>query len=430
MNAEWINPLVSATLSVFESVLGCRLTRKPLFVKSSATTEMDVSGVIGLSGPVKGNIVLGLPLEAALNAAEAMLGQRPPAFDADTTNVVTRIMEMIVPAKDGMIVGVGNVVTGPGHQIDFPSHVIPICVPFDSDWGRLTLELGLVDGLIDSDCHQQAGKILTSVHDLTASVARDVGEHTTRVREISSELQVRDEIIQQAVVLSVADKLLKANEKMEWRLAIAEAKLQEQAKLIESHAVEARTDSLTSLANRRAFDDEMVHCISQFRQEGAPFTVMMLDVDHFKRFNDSHGHQAGDEALRGVAHGVQSALRNGDMAARYGGEEFAVIFSSTSLAQAKATAEQARKAISRERFRNRRPDAARDGQRRFSGKPGRRHRVHDHWPGRRSVVRLKRSGPQLLALARWPTDSHTAALRRRTCIGIDEQPLYIGRIWP
>ena len=90
----------------------------------------------------------------------------------------------------------------------------------------------------------------------------------------------------------------------------------------------ATTDALTGLANRRRFSEFLDHEFQRAAREHAPFALLMLDVDFFKRFNDTRGHQAGDECLRRVAAVIGGRIkRSSDLAARYGGEEFAVILS-------------------------------------------------------------------------------------------------------
>jgi len=85
-------------------------------------------------------------------------------------------------------------------------------------------------------------------------------------------------------------------------------------------------DGLTGIANRRTFDGALARAWDRARRTHTALGVLMIDVDHFKRFNDTHGHQAGDEILRRVAQAVQGAvLRPDDVAARYGGEEFAIV---------------------------------------------------------------------------------------------------------
>jgi diguanylate cyclase (GGDEF)-like protein/PAS domain S-box-containing protein len=89
----------------------------------------------------------------------------------------------------------------------------------------------------------------------------------------------------------------------------------------------ALTDELTGLPNRRAWQESLERELARARRDRRPLCVAMLDVDHFKQYNDSHGHQAGDGLLREIAQSWRAQLRAGDILARYGGEEFALLFS-------------------------------------------------------------------------------------------------------
>lgn len=101
----------------------------------------------------------------------------------------------------------------------------------------------------------------------------------------------------------------------------------------------AHTDALTGLGNRRAFDEVLARLQQRQREGGAGFSLLLLDLDHFKTYNDSFGHLAGDEALRQTGRLLPVALRPGDVATRYGGEEFAVLLPGTPLAHALGVAE-------------------------------------------------------------------------------------------
>lgn len=92
----------------------------------------------------------------------------------------------------------------------------------------------------------------------------------------------------------------------------------------------AISDGLTALANRRHFDERLEEEWDRARREGAPLSLLLMDADHFKRFNDQYGHQAGDACLRSIARVlVEQARRPADVAARYGGEEFALLLPNT-----------------------------------------------------------------------------------------------------
>jgi len=111
-------------------------------------------------------------------------------------------------------------------------------------------------------------------------------------------------------------------------------------------------DSLTGLKNRRSFDEHLQRVWQQALRDRGSIAICMIDVDHFKRYNDAFGHQAGDVALRGVARLIQEfARRPLDFAARYGGEEFALVLYDLSPSSVQSIAERLLKRVQAERFR-------------------------------------------------------------------------------
>jgi len=180
-------------------------------------------------------------------------------------------------------------------------------------------------------------------------MAADVDAHSSRVQEISDELTSSENQENNEVVSAVA-KIIQANHEMQKQLESAEEKLHEQAQEIETQATQARTDALTLLANRRAFDDVMNKSVHEYQKNGTPFSVLMLDVDHFKKFNDTHGHLAGDQVLRGVANVLRSSVDLSIVVARYGGEEFAIIFPGMDVKTSSSLAENARASVAKASF--------------------------------------------------------------------------------
>ncbi len=107
----------------------------------------------------------------------------------------------------------------------------------------------------------------------------------------------------------------------------------------------ARTDGLTSLANHRHFKEQLKREVERCRRTRLPLSLLMIDVDHFKHYNDVNGHPAGDQALRVVAQNLSSGRRVNDLVARYGGEEFAMLLVDTPRGAALELAEQLRRKI-------------------------------------------------------------------------------------
>lgn len=151
MKVEYINPFLASAISVFDTMLGWKLTRGTPFVKGSAQPQHEVSGVIGLSGNAQGTVVLGLSREAAISAAEVLLQERPPEINQDVTDAVGELVNIIAGNAKAKLehmnlsVSLPTVITGRGHCVDYPSKVTPISIPFESPWGEISVDVGLCD---------------------------------------------------------------------------------------------------------------------------------------------------------------------------------------------------------------------------------------------------------------------------------------------
>ncbi len=107
----------------------------------------------------------------------------------------------------------------------------------------------------------------------------------------------------------------------------------------------ASTDELTGVKNRRRFREDLELLFAQARRQGTPLSLILLDIDHFKEYNDSFGHPAGDEVLKAFGATLRETVRGHDVVARYGGEEFVVLLPATAADEAVDVAERLRSAI-------------------------------------------------------------------------------------
>jgi diguanylate cyclase len=187
-------------------------------------------------------------------------------------------------------------------------------------------------------------EVVVQVAELAGLVAEHVGEHQGNLTALNEELTAIAQGDSRAVA-EVIRRLLLANQQLQQRLEQAELKLQAHQRQLQNVASAARTDSLTGLLNRRTLDDEIGRCLSDFRRRHRPAVLMMLDVDHFKRFNDEHGHVVGDVVLKHVADVLLAHCRETDVVARFGGEEFTVLLPGATVGAVLERAERTRAAV-------------------------------------------------------------------------------------
>jgi diguanylate cyclase len=201
---------------------------------------------------------------------------------------------------------------------------------------------------IDHVGSQVMGEI-EQVMAMIGAAAGTASSYTENLASVSERLGLAAD---ETGVRTIVESLVQATKDMEKNNLALEARLnaskQEITQLQENLEVvrtESLTDPLTSLANRKYFDDALAKAIADARSKDEPLSLAMTDIDHFKRFNDSFGHLTGDQVLRLVAISVKQNVKGQDTAARYGGEEFAVVLPNTVLRSAITVADHIRRAV-------------------------------------------------------------------------------------
>lgn len=218
--------------------------------------------------------------------------------------------------------------------------------------GRLTEEIRDAGRVLDRE--------LSSVSDAIAKAHKSQAAYGQTLDKAATSIEsAGDGAGLQAIVsglTSATRKVQRENETLEKRL---DASTREVARLrdhLEQVRRDAMTDALTNLANRKAFDEHLEAACAHAEREGEALTLAVLDIDHFKRFNDTWGHQTGDQVLRYVASVMGRVASAPRIAARYGGEEFAMIFPKESLSQVQNALEAIRKEIASRSLRRRSTD--------------------------------------------------------------------------
>ena len=146
-------------------------------------------------------------------------------------------------------------------------------------------------------------------------------------------------------IVQAAKEMEASNQKLEARLNASKQEIDQLHENLEAVRNESLTDPLTQLSNRKFFDLSLEAAIADARSHNEPLSLLLTDIDYFKKFNDSFGHLTGDQVLRLVAMSVKQNVKGQDIAARYGGEEFAVILPNTMLRSANTVADHIRRAV-------------------------------------------------------------------------------------
>ncbi len=243
-------------------------------------------------------------------------------------------------------------------------------VSLESIWGLL--EHCPVSNLLPGDVLLEAGKSNQTMHMILSgrlSVHLDSQETEpiafVECGETVGEISVIDDSPASAYVLAAeSTRLLCVSEDTFWRLVEASHEFATNLLLLLAQRMRennstisegtrqrrqlehnATVDALTGLHNRRWLDEKLPRLVGRCRRGQEPMSVLMLDVDHFKRFNDDYGHAAGDQVLSQVSRTIMSKLRPTDLGARYGGEEFVIILPYTGMSGACIAAERLRSAV-------------------------------------------------------------------------------------
>lgn len=205
----------------------------------------------------------------------------------------------------------------------------------------------------DEEAVRRAGDQINTTLKSVSGAVRDVrsasSEYSNKLGGVSGKIAtVEDagelkEILQ--TVMSDTENMIAQNHKLEEQLDKSSMVMEELQRDLENVRREALTDGLTGLSNRKAFDAEIKRIAHEVEQNGGTFALLMVDIDHFKSFNDNFGHQIGDQVLRLVARCLTDGVKGRDVAARYGGEEFVIILPDTPLHAGVIVGEALRKAV-------------------------------------------------------------------------------------
>jgi diguanylate cyclase len=193
-------------------------------------------------------------------------------------------------------------------------------------------------------------KLATALHSTgegSAAFGRTLGDAAEKLAQSNVSPQLR-QVIDQVAAATVA--MAEKNRILRTQVDTSAREVQTLRSQMDTLRKEGQLDALTGLVNRRGFDERLASAVSEAKTTKKPLSLLMCDIDHFKRFNDSWGHATGDQVLRLAAQCIKNSVRDVDLAARYGGEELTVILFDTGLDGAKFVAEKIRKTVETRRI--------------------------------------------------------------------------------
>jgi len=197
------------------------------------------------------------------------------------------------------------------------------------------------------DAQKEIQKILKDVldeilhtQDFTSDYRDRLVSFTTQLKEAKDLDEIHNIV---AEIMLVTVEVIQASEKLKKHLAETTTKSEALQEELEKAQQEVLIDPLTTLYNRKAFDRRISIHLHAFQEEGSGFSIVLIDIDHFKRFNDQHGHLLGDQVLKFMGSMLSKELKGRDFVARFGGEEFIILMENTSVANACIVADKIRK---------------------------------------------------------------------------------------
>lgn len=198
---------------------------------------------------------------------------------------------------------------------------------------------------------------MTNVSEAASAVKHKTQDYASEIELSASAMEgakTADDIREVAQgMMAKAQRMVEENKALETQLVQSAQIMQQMRDEMELVRREALTDSMTGIANRKLFDAEISRLVGHSHQEAKPLSLLMIDIDHFKNFNDTYGHQVGDQVLKLVARTIKDGVKGRDLPARYGGEEFAVVLPETDAKGAEIVANALRIAVAEKDIINR-----------------------------------------------------------------------------
>ncbi len=231
----------------------------------------------------------------------------------------------------------------------------PIPPVYEEEFYRQAEALGLNDLVLRLMATLPSGQVANLLMNGLEKLVREIdgdleeyghqlSEHTNAIEKSRSQLDNGEDPHLEQVKMTL-DDIIRANIQMKAQLDSTRARLQEREEQVKHLKLKSRHDPLTGVLNRSAMEEDLPLEFARSKRYGRPFSIIMTDIDFFKKVNDRYGHVIGDDVLRSFSRLIKRGIREVDSLYRYGGEEFLILLPETTLESASIVAERLRKGI-------------------------------------------------------------------------------------
>lgn len=239
--------------------------------------------------------------------------------------------------------------------MDFPHHIpYPVALAIIAVLGYFAGRRSRNHAINEADKARRelrrAKVVARELEQIAESIRKHLATHhlsVARFKDRVGKLSVEEQEAAWQDLCVEAEQILKPTLRLAEQIALAYDEIRQQTNQLMTFS-EVRTDPLTRVSNRRCLDETLDSLLAMMGRYGEPFSVAIIDIDHFKQVNDKRGHLQGDRMLQAVARLLDETVRDTDIVARYGGEEFVVVMPHTSLENACHFGERVRRLIEKE----------------------------------------------------------------------------------
>ncbi len=255
----------------------------------------------------------------------------------------------LISKKEDTLCGNLESLGGVVRKVTRPKPVAGLAKDIEDFFSRQHLEISFLETKNDT-VKQIVLDLTDTIQEITSTTGDFDHKMELSIEKIQAAGNIDDILALKDGIISEIEKVKVSSQSIRKELNEYRRTTQSLSSKLEQTEAKALVDALTNVLNRNAYNMKISQMVREFSRGNAPFCLLVIDIDHFKKFNDQYGHKAGDRVLRSVAASIQESLRASDLVFRYGGEEFVVLLAGTQAENVTKLAEKVRNEVEKDYF--------------------------------------------------------------------------------